>query len=239
MKPYNDDTEKKEQVRDMFDNIAPTYDALNHTLSAGVDRWWRRRAVRAVRRCNPCRVLDVAAGTGDLTVALAKAMPQCGVTGVDLSEAMLAIAREKARRAGLDGRLTFLCGDAERLDFPDGEFDAVTVAFGVRNFGDIPAGLRDMRRVLRRGGVAVILELSIPQNPVIRWLYGLYSHTIMPLLGGAVSHDRAAYRYLPESVEEFPAPEKFLGIMSEAGFAGCRCKSLTFGTARIYIAEKP
>ena len=223
----------------MFDNIAPTYDALNHTLSAGIDRWWRRRAVRIVSRGCPQRVLDVATGTGDLAIALARRMPQCRVMGVDLSEGMLALAREKARQAALAERIEFVCGDAERLDAADGEFDAVTVAFGVRNFGDLAAGLREMRRVLRRGGVAAILELSIPRNPVIRWLYGLYSHSVMPLLGGAVSRDRAAYRYLPESVEEFPAPDKFLDIMAGAGFDDCKYKSLTFGTARIYLARKP
>ena len=239
MKPYNNESGKKEQVREMFDNIAPTYDALNHTLSAGIDRWWRRRAVRIVARRTPQRVLDLATGTGDLALALARAIPQCSVTGVDLSEGMLQYAREKARRAEMDDRMTFACGDAERMEFDDGVFDAVTVAFGVRNFGDLQAGLREMGRVLRSGGQAVILELSIPKNPVIRWLYGLYSHSVMPLLGGAVSRDRAAYRYLPESVEEFPAPDKFLKILGEAGFAGCECRSLTFGTARIYVATKP
>ena len=239
MKPYRDEGSKKEQVREMFDNIAPTYDTLNHTLSAGIDRWWRRRTVRIVKRSRPQRVADIAAGTGDLAIALAKAMPQCRVTGIDLSEGMLRIARGKAAGAGVDGRVEFVCGDAERLQFADGEFDAVTVAFGVRNFGDIPAGLREICRVLRSGGQVAILELSIPRNRIIRWLYGLYSHTVMPLLGGAVSRDRAAYRYLPESVEEFPSPEKFLNIMAEAGYVACRYKSLTFGTARIYLAEKP
>ena len=239
MKPYREEGTKKEQVREMFDNIAPTYDTLNHTLSAGIDRRWRRRTVSIVQRCNPQRAADIAAGTGDLTIALAKAMPQCRVTGIDLSEGMLRIAREKAAGEGLDGRVEFVCGDAERLDFGDGGFDAVTVAFGVRNFGDITAGLREICRVLRSGGMVAILELSVPGNPVIRWLYGLYSHFVMPLLGGAVSRDRAAYRYLPESVEEFPAPDKFLNILVEAGFDGCKYKSLTFGTARIYTGVKP
>ena len=239
MKPYRDEGTKKEQVREMFDNIAPTYDTLNHTLSAGIDRRWRRRTVRIVGSRRPQRVLDLATGTGDLAIALARAIPQCEVTGVDLSEGMLRYAREKAAGAGLEGRCTFACGDAERLEFADGEFDAVTVAFGVRNFGDIPAGLREICRVLRSGGQVAILELSIPKNPVIRWLYGLYSHSVMPLLGGAVSHDRAAYRYLPESVEEFPSPEKFLNILAEGGFSDCKYKSLTFGTARIYLATKP
>lgn len=239
MNPYNDESSKKEQVREMFDNIAPTYDRLNHTLSAGIDRMWRRRTVRIVSQCRPQRVLDLASGTGDLAIALAKAMPQCAVTGADISEGMLSLAREKARQAGLEGRIDFVCGDAERMEFADGTFDAVTVAFGVRNFGDIPAGLREMLRVLRSGGVAAVLELSVPKNPVVRRLYGVYAHTVLPLLGGAVSHDRAAYRYLPESVDEFPSPEKFLGIMAEAGFTGCRYRSLTFGTARIYTASKP
>lgn len=239
MKPYRDEGTKKEQVREMFDNIAPTYDTLNHTLSAGIDRLWRRRTVRIVGRSRPQRVLDVATGTGDLAIALARTIGQCTVTGVDLSEAMLGYAREKAQRAGVGARTEFLCGDAERLEFADGGFDAATVAFGVRNFGDIPAGLREMGRVLRSGGMIAILELSIPRNPVIRRLYGLYSHTVMPLLGGAVSRDRAAYRYLPESVEEFPSPDRFLEIMAEAGFSQCKYKSLTFGTARIYTAVKP
>ena len=239
MKPYGEEGTKKEQVRDMFDNIAPTYDTLNHTLSAGIDRRWRRRTVRIVSRGCPQRVLDVATGTGDLAIALACALPQCRVTGVDLSEGMLALAREKARQAGLDERIDFRTGDAERLEAADGEFDAVTVAFGVRNFGDLTAGLREMLRVLRRGGTVAVLELSIPGNPIIRWLYGLYSRTVMPLLGGAVSRDRAAYRYLPESVEEFPSPERFVEIMAGAGFADCKYKSLTFGTARIYLARKP
>ena len=239
MKPYREEGTKKEQVREMFDNIAPTYDTLNRTLSVGIDRLWRRRTVRMVRRVCPQRVLDVATGTGDLALALARAMNDCSVTGMDLSEGMLALAREKARREGLDERVEFLCGDAERMEFADGGFDAVTVAFGVRNFSDLHAGLCEIGRVLRRGGMVAVLELSIPGNPVIRWLYGIYSRTLMPLLGGAVSHDGAAYRYLPRSVEEFPSPEKFMDIMSQAGFADCRHTSLTFGTARIYTAIKP
>ena len=239
MKPYDNDSTKKEQVREMFDNIAPTYDTLNHTLSAGIDRWWRRVTVRTVLRGNPRRVLDIATGTGDLAIALARAAEGCTVTGADLSEGMLALAREKSQRAGTAGRTRFVRGDAERMEFADGEFDAVTVAFGVRNFGDLPTGLREMQRVLRSGGTVAVLELSIPRNPLIRWLYGLYSHSVMPLLGGAVSHDRAAYRYLPGSVEEFPSPERFADIMAAAGFADCKFRRLTFGTACLYTAVKP
>lgn len=222
----------------MFDNIAPTYDALNHTLSAGIDRLWRRRAVRIVAGSNPRRILDVASGTGDLALALARRMKEAKVTGADISEGMLAIAREKAGRAGLADRTEFVAGDAEALDFADGSFDAATVAFGVRNFGDIDAGLREIRRVLRSGGMLTVLELSTPRNRAVGWLYGVYAHRILPWVGGMVSKDRAAYRYLPESVDEFPAPGRFVEMMSAAGFNDCRTRSLTFGVARIYTGVK-
>ena len=238
MKPYDSERGKKEQVQQMFDNIAPTYDALNHTLSAGIDRLWRRRAVRIVAGRNPRRILDVASGTGDLALALARRMKDAKVTGADISEGMLAIAREKAGRAGLADRTEFVAGDAEALDFADGSFDAATVAFGVRNFGDIDAGLREIRRVLRSGGMLTVLELSTPRNRAVGWLYGVYAHRILPWVGGVVSKDRAAYRYLPESVDEFPAPGRFVEMMSEAGFNDCRTRSLTFGVARIYTGVK-
>ena len=238
MKPYDSERGKKEQVQQMFDNIAPTYDALNHTLSAGIDRLWRRRAVRIVAGRNPRRILDVASGTGDLALALARRMKEAKVTGADISEGMLAIAREKAGRAGLADRTEFVAGDAEALDFADGSFDAATVAFGVRNFGDIDAGLREIRRVLRSGGMLTVLELSTPRNRAVGWLYGVYAHRILPWVGGVVSKDRAAYRYLPESVDEFPAPGRFVEMMSEAGFNDCRTRSLTFGVARIYTGVK-
>lgn len=238
MKPYDTDRSKTEQVRDMFDRIAPTYDTLNHTLSLNIDRWWRRRTVDAVERLHPARILDLATGTGDLAIAMARRIPGARITGIDPSEGMLDIARRKAKSCGLDERIGFAAGTAEELAADDGAFDAATVAFGVRNFGDLAAGLRQMARVLRRGGTAVVLEFSTPSNPIVRWGYGIYSHRILPAIGGMVSHDRAAYRYLPESVDEFPAPERFLEIMREAGFDACSARSLSFGIAHIYTGVK-
>ncbi|MDE6778315.1 MAG: bifunctional demethylmenaquinone methyltransferase/2-methoxy-6-polyprenyl-1,4-benzoquinol methylase UbiE [Alistipes sp.] len=238
MKPYDTDQSKTEQVRDMFDRIAPTYDTLNHTLSLNVDRWWRRRTVDVVERLHPARILDIATGTGDLAIAMAHRIPGARVTGVDPSEGMLDVARRKVAACGLDERIGFVTGAAEELAAGDASFDAATVAFGVRNFGDIAAGLRQIARALRRGGSIVVLEFSTPPNPIVRWGYGIYSHRILPAIGGLVSRDRAAYRYLPESVDEFPAPERFLDIMREVGFDDCSARSLSFGIAHIYIGVK-
>lgn len=222
----------------MFDRIAPTYDLLNHALSLNVDRLWRRRVVRMVRRMEPRRILDVATGTGDLAIAMARRIRGTCVLGVDLSERMLDIARRKVAEAGLDGRIVLDTGDAERLELADGAVDVVTVAFGVRNFGDLGAGLREFARVLRPGGQAVILEFSTPSHPLARAFYGAWNRRVLPQVGGMVSHDRAAYRYLPDSIEVFPAPERFLDMMTEAGFRNVRARSLSFGIAHIYTAER-
>jgi len=238
MKPYDNDKSKKEQVREMFDNIAPTYDTLNHTLSFGIDRWWRRCAVSAVKRFAPRRIMDVATGTGDMAIALARRIEGAHILGIDISEGMLGAARRKAARRGLDERIVFDTGDAEHIAAADGTFDAATVAFGVRNFGDTASGLREIRRILRPGGHLIVLEFSTPPNPLVRWAYGVYSHRLLPAVGGAVSHDTAAYRYLPESVDEFPRPARFLEIMREAGFDDCSARSLSFGIAQIYTGCK-
>ena len=174
MKPYNTDQTKKEEVREMFDNIAPKYDLLNHTLSVNIDRIWRRRVVNEVRRAKPRRILDVATGTGDLAIALARRIRDVQVMGVDLSEAMLAVARRKVEARGLDNRIVLERGDAEHLDVADASVDAATVAFGVRNFGDLAAGLRELARTIKPGGKVVILEFSRPRNRVLRALYELY-----------------------------------------------------------------
>ena len=196
MKPYDTEQDKKEQVREMFDRIAPAYDRLNHTLSFQIDKLWRRHVVRIVRRMQPRRILDVATGTGDLAL------------------------------------------DAERLEVADASVDVVTVAFGVRNFGDLGAGLREIARVLKPGGKVVILEFSTPRNPLFRRVYGLYSHRLLPAIGGMISKDRKAYEYLPASVDEFPAPECFMAMMREAGFKDCRARSQSLGIAQIYTGEK-
>ena len=239
MKPYNNtDRTKKEEVREMFDRIAPTYDMLNHTLSLNIDRLWRRRGVRLVRRFAPRRILDVATGTGDLAIAMARRIRGTQVLGVDLSEGMLDIARRKVAEAGLDGRVVLDTGDAERLFVSDSAVDVATVAFGVRNFGDLDAGLRDIARTLREGGRIVILEFSTPRNPLARAFYGFWNRRVLPRVGGMVSRDRKAYEYLPESIGEFPAPERFLEMMSRAGFRNCKTRSQSFGIAHIYVGEK-
>ena len=215
MKPYNTDQTKKEEVREMFDNIAPKYDLLNHTLSMSIDRVWRRRVVGEVRRAKPGRILDVATGTGDLAIAMARRIRDVQVLGVDLSEQMLAVARRKIEARGLDGRIVLDRGDAERLAVADASVDVATVAFGVRNFGDLGAGLRELARTIKPGGKVVILEFS-----------------------RLVSRDKRAYEYLPASVGEFPAPEEFMAMMARAGFRNCRARSQSFGIAQIYIGER-
>ena len=222
----------------MFDNIAPKYDLLNHTLSMSIDRVWRRRVVGEVRRANPGRILDVATGTGDLAIAMARRIRDVQVLGVDLSEQMLAVARRKIEARGLDGRIVLDRGDAERLAVADASVDVATVAFGVRNFGDLGAGLRELARTIKPGGKVVILEFSRPRNRVFRALYEFYSYKILPRIGGLVSRDKRAYEYLPASVGEFPAPEEFMAMMARAGFRNCRARSQSFGIAQIYIGER-
>ena len=238
MKPYNTDQTKKEEVREMFDNIAPKYDLLNHTLSMSIDRVWRRRVVGEVRRAKPGRILDVATGTGDLAIAMARRIRDVQVLGVDLSEQMLAVARRKIEARGLDGRIVLDRGDAERLAVADASVDVATVAFGVRNFGDLGAGLRELARTIKPGGKVVILEFSRPRNRVFRALYEFYSYKILPRIGGLVSRDKRAYEYLPASVGEFPAPEELMAMMARAGFRNCRARSQSFGIAQIYIGER-
>ncbi len=238
VKPYDSEGSKKEQVRDMFDRIAPRYDLLNHTLSMNIDRIWRRRVVRIVRRCRPQHILDVATGTGDLAIAMARSIRGCRILGVDLSERMLEAARAKTEARGLDGRIVLEQGDAEHLAVADASVDVATVAFGVRNFGDLDAGLRELARTIKPGGKVVILEFSRPRNRLFRALYEFYSYRILPRIGGAISHDRRAYEYLPASVGEFPAPETFMAVMERAGFRHCRARSQSGGIAQIYIGER-
>lgn len=237
-KPYHTEQTKKEEIRTMFDRIAPRYDLLNHTLSLNIDRVWRRRVVRIVRRARPLHIVDVATGTGDLALAMARRIPGVQVLGVDLSEGMLEAARRKVEAQGLESRIILEQGDAEHLTLADATVDVATVAFGVRNFGDLDAGLRELCRTIKPGGKVVILEFSRPRNPIFRTVYEFYSFRILPRIGGLVSHDRRAYEYLPESVGEFPAPARFMEIMTRAGFKNCKARSQSFGIAHIYIGEK-
>ena len=238
MKPYDTELSKKEEVRAMFDNIAPAYDRLNHTLSLSVDRIWRRRVVRIVGRLHPRRVLDMATGTGDLAVMMARSIPEAHIKGVDLSEGMLDVARRKVTARGLDGRVVLDAGDAEHLHVADASVDVATVAFGVRNFGDLDAGLREMARTIKPGGKVVVLEFSRPRNRLFRALYEFYTYKILPRIGGMVSKDKRAYEYLPASVGEFPAPKEFMAMMERAGFRECRARSQSFGIAQIYTGQR-
>lgn len=238
MNPYDDKRPKGEQIGEMFDNIAPAYDRLNDIMSFGIARWWRRAAVRRVRRMGASRILDLATGTADLAVAMARRMPQAHVTGGDISEGMLALGRVKANRARLSDRITLVVARAEELPFADAGFDAVTAAFGVRNFADIERGLAEMVRVLGPGGRVFVLEFSTPRGKIFGTLYRFYFNRLLPLIGWALSRDRCAYAYLPGSVSEFPSPDEFLWMMERAGFAECRAESLTGGAVYIYTGKK-
>ena len=230
---------RKEKVREMFDDIAPTYDRLNHLLSLHVDKLWRRRALREIVDGTPQRILDVACGTGDSTVSIAQAAGEGStVTGVDISEGMMALVERKAEKAGVADRIDLEVADGEALPYADGTFDRVTCAFGIRNFEHKEKGLSEFLRVLKPGGKAVILELSVPQNRVVRWAYDLYFTHLLPAIGGAVSGDKAAYRYLPASVHHFPAPQDFCRMMEDAGFTSVRCRTFTFGLCRMFTGTR-
>ena len=239
MKPYNEEQTKKQQVEEMFDNIAPTYDKLNHIMSLNIDRIWRRRVMRIVRRSKAVKIMDVATGTGDLAIAIAKRADRTQILGIDLSEEMLAVARRKVQKQGLEERIMLEKGDAEDLSMvADSSIDAVTVAFGVRNFENIERGLSEMWRKLKPGGKLVVLEFSTPRNRVIRWIYAQYFHRLVPRIGGIISKDKRAYVYLPESVDEFPSPERFLQMLKDCGFTQVKRRSQSFGIAHIYEATK-
>ena len=230
---------KKEFIQEMFDDIAPSYDSLNHVMSLNVDRLWRRHALREVVDGTPQRILDVACGTGDRTIALAKAAaPGSEVTGVDISEGMMARVMEKAAREGVQERITLRQADAEALPYEEGSFHRVTCSFGVRNFEHKELGLSEFYRVLKPGGKAVVLELSVPRNRLVRKAYDLYFLHLMPKIGGKLSGNKAAYRYLPASVHAFPSPEAFRDMMETAGFRHVRHRSLTWGLCRMFIGEK-
>ena len=236
---------QKQKIRSMFDNIASEYDLFNHLTSLGIDRTWRRRAMKEiVPFVGPTGcVLDLACGTGDFAIQIAKTLSgrkvgNFRVYGVDLSEGMLEQMDLKVRSESLHDRIRIQPGDGENLLYDDGSFDVVTIAFGIRNFENREKGLREMLRVLRPGGKLVILELSLPSNPIARWFYNLYFLHIMPLIGGKLSGDRDAYRYLPSSVQNFPGKEEFTSTISECGFTQVRHKAFTLGVCRMYTGVK-
>ncbi len=234
--PYSPEGSKREQVERMFDNISPKYDLLNRLFSLGIDQGWRRKVVRLLGQEPVERLLDVATGTADLAILGATRAKQ--VTGVDISEGMLAHGRTKVERKGLTQRVVLQRADSAALPFADGTFDAVTVAFGVRNFEHLEQGLREMARVLRPNGRIFVLEFSKPTKAPMKQLFRFYFHRVMPAIGRTVSKDSAAYTYLPKSVDAFPEGQAFLEIMARAGFREVKAEPLTGGIATLYTGRR-
>ena len=236
--PYKEgDKTKKEQVADMFDNISHKYDLLNHTLSMGIDILWRKKAIRLLKPFNPQTVLDMATGTGDFALEAVRLKPK-EIIGLDISEGMLSIGRDKVAKKGLANLIELKYGDAESIAYEDNKFDAITVAFGVRNFENLKKGLSEMYRVNSVGGHVMIIEFSKPGKFPVKQLYNFYFNTVLPKIGKIVSKDNAAYQYLPESVAAFPDGAEFLKILNEVGYKEAKCIPLTFGISSIYWARK-
>ena len=236
--PYRDkDDSKKEQVATMFDNIAHKYDFLNHFLSLGIDKLWRKKSVKLLLNRPSSTILDIATGTGDFALEALKLNPE-KIIGVDISTGMLEVGNKKIIKKGLQNKIELLKGDAENLSFNDNYFDAITVGFGVRNFENLEKGLIEMHRVLKPNGTAIILEFSKPEKFPIKNLYNFYFKYILPGLGKFFSKDNSAYTYLPESVEEFPHGDRFIKILEKCNYKNCRTINLTFGIASIYYCEK-
>lgn len=236
--PYKSGSGKASQVRAMFNNIAPAYDFMNRAMTLGIDRLWRRKAVRLVASIRPHRILDVATGTADMAILMARRC-SAGITGIDLSQGMIDVGIEKVKKAKLESRINLQVADCLNLPFSDNTFQCVTVAYGVRNFEHLLQGYRSMLRVLQPGGTLVVLELSTPTSPIIKPLYKLYTRGIIPFMGRIVSHDSRAYSYLPESIAAVPQGSEMTALMEQAGFEQATAKPLTFGVCTLYTAIKP
>ena len=234
--PYKNSKSKKEQVITMFDNIAESYDFLNHSLSLGMDKVWRKKAIKKLSN-NPKSILDIATGTGDFAISAAK-YTQAQITGIDISKRMLDVGIKKIKQKKLNTRITLQKADSENLPFNNNSFDAITAGFGVRNFDNLSKGLSEMYRVLTINGMVVILEPSTPKYFPLKQLYNLYFHHILPTIGYWISKDKNAYKYLPKSVDAFPSGDKFISKLEESGFKECEYFSLTFGIVSLYIAIK-
>lgn len=229
---------KKAFVESMFDSIAPSYDKLNHILSLNIDKLWRIDAINRLAKTHPKVVLDEACGTGDFSILIAKKCLDAKVIGIDISEGMMEIGRQKVSAEGLADRIEMHVDDATQLQMEDNCLDAITVAFGVRNYEHLQKGLEEMCRVIRPGGHTFILELSVPKNPILLWGYKLYFLHILPWIGGMVSGNKEAYKYLPASVLNFPKPDAFLKMMQDAGFSETKEIAYTFGLCRLFIGKK-
>ncbi len=238
IKPYDPNSEKGKQVEMMFDNIAHSYDKLNHRLSWNIDKRWRKKAINQLKPHRPETILDIATGTGDFAIMSAKMLAPKQLIGVDISEGMLKIGKEKVKKEKLDHIISFKKEDCLNLSFPDHTFDAVTAAFGIRNFADLEQGIHEMYRVLKKGGHLSIVELSAPVSHPMKELFKIYSHTVLPIYGKLISHDDAAYSYLTATMEAFPRGERMIEIFKKEGFSQASFQRLTFGICTKYFATK-
>lgn len=238
IKPYDGEGDKGQLVETMFDNIAPTYDTLNHRLSWDIDRYWRRKAIEALRPHKPKMMLDVATGTGDFAILAAEMLRPEKLIGIDISEGMMQVGRKKVKEKGLDDVISFAKEDCLRLSYENDTFDAVTAAFGIRNFQDLEKGLREMYRVLKDGGMLCIIELTSPVRFPMKQLFHLYSHSVLPVYGKIISKDSSAYSYLTRTIEAFPQGETMKEVLRRVGFSEASFQRLTFGICTMYLAKK-
>lgn len=238
IKPYNSTDEKGKVVEEMFDNIASTYDTLNHRLSWNIDKSWRKKAIRRLAPFSPKTILDIATGTGDFAIMSAKMLLPKTLIGADISDKMMEIGRQKVKEEGLDGIISFQKEDCLNLTFPSNTFDAVTAAFGIRNFQDLEKGLGEMYRVLKKGGHLCIIELTTPISFPMKQLFKIYSKVVLPFYGRLISKDSSAYDYLNKTIAAFPQDETMMNILQSAGFTKTSFTRLTFGICTMYIAEK-
>ncbi len=238
IKPYDGNGDKGKLVGEMFDNIAPTYDKLNHRLSWNVDKGWRKKAIKYLKPFRPQKILDVATGTGDLGILAAQMLRPSSIVGVDISEGMMEVAKEKVKAKGLDNIVSFQKEDCMQMSFEDNTFDAVLTAFGIRNFQDLEQGLREIYRVLCDGGQMCVLELTTPVSFPMKQLFHIYSHSILPFYGKLVSKDPSAYTYLTQTIDAFPQGETMMDVLRKIGFSEMGFRRLTFGICTMYFATK-
>lgn len=238
VKPYKESGSKKEQVSNMFNNIAPKYDLLNRVLSLGIDKIWRKRAINILKKNNPSVILDVATGTADVAISTANIIQPESIVGIDISSEMLEVGKKKISQMGLDQTISLKLGDSEAIEFGDDTFDAATVAFGVRNFENLEKGLSEMLRVVKKDGTVLILEFSKPSVFPFKQIFQFYFKFILPFIGKFTSKDPKAYKYLFESVQAFPQGNKFLNIMQSVGYKNCRQVKLSLGICSIYLGDK-